>query len=112
MLSTWLTIGAVAGSCTLDRTWRCVRTEGVRIGLALVAVESAKALVARRRPNGVDDRSFYSQHTTLACVATLRTKLWAVCPAVGYLRLAADWHWSTDVATGAAVGGLLTTVRW
>lgn len=68
--------------------------------------------------------SFYSGHTSLAfalagaggSVATMRGYRhgWVVWPVagtlaatVGYLRIGADKHWLTDVATGAVVGGAI-----
>ena len=68
--------------------------------------------------------SFYSGHTSLAfalagaggSVATMRGYRhgWVVWPVagamaagVGYLRIGADKHWFTDVATGAVVGGAI-----
>lgn len=77
-----------------------------------------KGLTAQPSDN---DLSFYSGHTTLAftlvaataTVATLRNyrNAWVVWPVglaaafgVGYLRIAADKHWLTDVATGALLG--------
>jgi membrane-associated phospholipid phosphatase len=67
------------------------------------------------------DLSFYSGHTTLAfasvgavtSVAWLRgSRLWwvpavvgaPIAGTVGYLRMAADKHWFSDVATGALIG--------
>lgn len=68
--------------------------------------------------------SFYSGHTSLAfalvgsagAVAQMRgyEHAWLVWPvggvlaaSVGYLRIGADKHWFTDVATGAVVGGAI-----
>jgi membrane-associated phospholipid phosphatase len=65
--------------------------------------------------------SFYSGHTSFAfalatsagSVATLRGYRWApaiwavglvAATTVGYLRIAADRHWFTDVLTGAVAG--------
>jgi membrane-associated phospholipid phosphatase len=69
-----------------------------------------------------DNLSFYSGHSALAfsiaaasgTVSTLRGYhsapwVWAVgmtlASGVGYLRMAGDKHWLTDVLVGAAVGG-------
>jgi membrane-associated phospholipid phosphatase len=68
--------------------------------------------------------SFYSGHTSLAfalvgsagAVAQMRgyEHAWLVWPvggvlaaSIGYLRIGADKHWLTDVATGAVVGGAI-----
>jgi membrane-associated phospholipid phosphatase len=81
----------------------------------------SKGLVGRERPGG-GGHSFYSSHTSRAfalataigTVATLRGRdsapwLWAggltLATGVAYLRVAADAHWLTDVAAGAAIGG-------
>jgi membrane-associated phospholipid phosphatase len=78
---------------------------------------------AEGRTVGTDvNRSFYSGHTSLAfslasaagTVATLRRYrsapwVWAVgmslAAGVGYLRVAGDAHWLTDVLAGAVIGG-------
>jgi membrane-associated phospholipid phosphatase len=83
------------------------------------------ALAADQKPrtaNPADnDVSFFSGHTTATfalaaaagTVATMRGYRWApivwaagaaLAAATGYLRIAADEHWLTDVLTGAAVG--------
>lgn len=82
---------------------------------------------AEGRTAGTDsNRSFYSGHTALAfslaaaagTVSTIRGYrsapwVWAVgmtlAAGVGYLRVAGDAHWVTDVLAGAVVGG---TVGW
>jgi membrane-associated phospholipid phosphatase len=91
--------------------------------IATVSNELAKDLAARRRPEG-GNRSFYSGHTSLAfsvatsagTIASLRGYpgapwFWAggmtLATAVGYLRVAGDAHWTTDVVAGAAAGGLI-----
>jgi hypothetical protein len=98
---------------------------------ALAANQVVKVAAARQRPrvhdpgsraSGPDDNlSFFSGHTTLAfslataagTVATLRKYrfadwVWAsglvLAASVGYLRMAADEHYFSDVAVGALVG--------
>ncbi len=87
--------------------------------------QGVKLAVARQRPStegsSDDNLSFYSGHTALAfaavasagTVAELRGyrgawAVWAVgVPAaslVGYLRVAGDKHWASDVLVGAVVG--------
>jgi membrane-associated phospholipid phosphatase len=85
---------------------------------------------ARRRPDagptatGSSNAAFFSGHTSLAfslataagTVSTLRGYpsapwVWAggltLAAGIGYLRVAGDQHWATDVLTGAAVGGVV-----
>lgn len=112
----WISTGLVAGAlvvpCLHDRNWHCVANEGIQIGIGLVASAIVKRTVHRDRPNHHDRKSFYSAHTMLASVGTVRSKAFALCPAVGYLRVAADWHWSTDTMVGAGAGALLPTITW
>jgi membrane-associated phospholipid phosphatase len=104
---------------------------GEAIALSGVAVQATKVVAARRRPYAVhgtlpgegvdDDLSFYSSHTAIAfsavaaggMLAQLRgDRAWpwvygvgfTVAGATGYLRMAADRHWLTDVLAGAATG--------
>lgn len=100
------------------------------LALASILNGAAKDLSARRRPNaGLDEtgsanRAFFSGHTTQAfamaaaagTVSSLRGHpsapwVWAggmtLAAGVGYLRVAGDQHWATDVLAGAAAGGLV-----
>ncbi|WP_176065726.1 phosphatase PAP2 family protein [Anaeromyxobacter diazotrophicus] len=103
------------------------------VALAAAATQLAKSAVARRRPatwaTGVrtgpeDDRAFFSGHaaTAFAAAAAFGTvarmrgyPAWpavyavgfGVAATVGYLRMAADEHWLTDVVASAAVGTAL-----
>ena len=81
----------------------------------------SKPLTARPADN---DLSFFSGHTSVAfalataagTVTTMRGYRWApavwsvglvAASATGYLRIAADKHWLTDVLVGAAVGSIV-----
>ncbi len=78
-----------------------------------------KAMVNRERPNGGDEDSFPSGHTSnafaLASVASAHygkkvgIPAYAVASAVGVNRLRSDHHWLSDVVSGAALG---TIVGW
>ncbi len=109
-VSTGMVAAAVALPCLIDRSWNCVKHEAVHVGSGVALAELAKLFVHRERPNGVDKKSWFSEHTTIACAATYGTKLWEFCPAVGYMRMATDWHWGSDVSTGAFVGAAMTYV--
>ncbi len=100
------------------------------VSLTAFANEVTKDVTARRRPSagleasGAAAKSFFSGHTSSAfaiaaaagTVSTLRGYpsapwVWAggmtLASAVGYLRVAGDAHWGTDVLVGAGVGGLV-----
>ena len=103
------------------------------VALAGLAGQAVKLAVARRRPavyasggrraSSDDDASFYSGHTnaafamatSLATCASLRGDgdawvVWAtglpLAAATGYLRIAADRHYLSDVLAGAGAGAL------
>jgi len=73
-----------------------------------------KRVSKRTRPNGSDNRSFFSGHTSisassavLACSLSNRDNCilyLALATGVGYLRVAAHKHYLTDVLVGAGVG--------
>jgi membrane-associated phospholipid phosphatase len=110
--------------------------DGLAVAESAVATglvtQLVKVTAGRRRafveldgtPTVEDNLSFFSGHTSLAfaiatsagTVASMRGDrlapwIWAsgltLAATVGYLRLAADHHWLTDVATGAAVGAAI-----
>jgi membrane-associated phospholipid phosphatase len=110
------------------------------IAVAGVLGQATKFMVARARPyalhgtlpsEGADDRrSFYSGHTTVAFAAAASAGMLAqlrgdqhwpwvygvgftAAAATGWLRIAADKHWLTDVLMGAATGTAVgLTVPW
>ena len=120
----------------LRRTSEDVLVSIEAVALAAVATQVTKSAVVRRRPaawaSGVrtgpdDDRAFFSGHVATAFAAAAafgtvaRLREYAGWPAiyaagftgataVGYLRMAADEHWLTDVAAAAAVGTTLGMV--
>jgi membrane-associated phospholipid phosphatase len=73
-----------------------------------------KVVVARERPGKQNRESFYSGHTSSAFVGAgamclqddkaLCVSALGLAAMVGYLRIAADWHWFSDVAVGAGIG--------
>lgn len=109
----WVSTAVVAGSlaypCLVDRTWACAKTEAINVGSAVALAELTKLFVHRERPDHSDFKSFFSEHTELACVVTLGTNRWAICPAVAAMRIMADKHWSSDTAAGA---GIAAAIRW
>jgi membrane-associated phospholipid phosphatase len=111
-IADWASYGTVAAgiglSCAQDQTRRCYTRAGLRIGATVAIAETVKRLVHRERPDQSDRKSFFSEHTALACVGgfSSRRELMAaaLCASTAYLRVGAKRHWVTDVAAGAAVG--------
>jgi membrane-associated phospholipid phosphatase len=85
--------------------------------------EVLKAAVGRERPNGQDEKSFPSGHTSnafaLASVAQLHygwkvgVPAYALAGLMGVSRIHEDKHWLSDVVAGAALGYVVgrTVVR-
>jgi membrane-associated phospholipid phosphatase len=108
------TIGAF-GSIGLS-SWQAYRSpnrkqaflcEGLRVGLSSVAAEVTKRLIHEDRPDGSDNRSFFSEHTstTASAVSSLGWNI-GLTIGVGFGRMAANKHYPWDVAAGAGVGEL------
>jgi len=80
----------------------------------LVATNSLKALISKTRPNGADDDSFPSGHTSTAFQSAsfihFRYGIRRAFPAylaatyVGWTRWESDKHFVIDVVAGAALG--------
>lgn len=95
------------------------------IGAAMLVTTGLKETISRTRPDGSDNKSFPSGHTStsFAAAATLTNRYgWKVgLPAhalaafVGASRVEANRHFVTDVLAGAAIGelsGFLITKRF
>lgn len=116
----WLSTGTVAGGLMLaclpdDRTRHCFKWEAVRVGAVIGITEATKHWVHRDRPDQSDRKSFFSEHTALACAGGLTTKRQAagiaLCAGTAYLRVASDKHWISDVAVGVGLAWALSRVR-
>jgi hypothetical protein len=110
-----LAIGSLVLPCLVNAAERsnpdCWKDQSIRTGAVLIITETTKRIAQRERPDGSDSKSFYSMHTALACVSSLnrleKKQRWigaALCASVGYLRIAADKHWTTDVLVGGGLG--------
>jgi membrane-associated phospholipid phosphatase len=98
--------------------------------LSTVAMSQVLARTVQRvRPNGKDDRSFPSGHTSWAFAATtlivreihdpgdrsfhpLDSLIYIPAIFAGWERVAADRHWVTDVVVGGFLGLLITNWIW
>lgn len=119
-----LLVGAALGVPAIQGDWH----GDLQAGASLLAAGSTtfvlKELIHERRPDGSDNKSFPSGHTSVsfAAAANLEKRYgWkaglpalAVASFVGLARVQADKHYVHDVVAGAAIGsvsGLLLTSR-
>jgi membrane-associated phospholipid phosphatase len=83
-----------------------------RNGLTFVAAEAVKRMVHRERPNGFDQKSFYSEHNAFAWGAVgdqQRALSASLALVVAWGRQAGGMHYGSDVTVGASAGFLS---RW
>lgn len=119
-----LLVGAALGVPAVQGDWRGDLQAGTSLLAAGGTTFVLKELIHERRPDGSDNKSFPSGHTSVsfAAAATLEKRYgWkAGLPAlglasvVGLARVQADKHYVHDVLAGAAIGsisGLLLTSR-
>lgn len=65
--------------------------------VVLAVTEITKRVIHRTRPDGSDNKSYPSEHTAFA------SGRWYVGIPVGYLRMAGDKHYLTDVLSGFVI---------
>ena len=113
----WMSTAFVAAQLTADvyhagagdRPGHALGCLALRTGATVGAAELTKAVIIRMRPDGSNRHSFYSEHTALAMQsAGWRLQIGIpIAIGTGYLRIAANRHYFSDVAVGA-LAGLLT----
>jgi membrane-associated phospholipid phosphatase len=95
------------------------------LGTAAI-VQSMKRIIGRERPDGSDNRSFPSGHTSTAFAAAeflhqefghhstlISIAGYTAAAVTGYLRMYNNAHWLGDVLAGAAIGmGTTKMVYW
>lgn len=119
-----LLVVASLGVPAVQGDWRGDLQAAGSLAAAGGATYLLKELVHERRPDGSDNRSFPSGHTSIsfAAATTLEKRYgWkaglpslAVASFVGLARVEADKHYVHDVLAGAAIGtlgGLILTTR-
>ncbi|MGF1741862.1 phosphatase PAP2 family protein [Vibrio profundum] len=113
--STGLVVAALAVP-TYNADWEGLKQSSLSVVTASGAALVGKALVSKTRPDGSDDKSFPSNHTSTsfgaATTLAIRYGWQAAIPAytvatlVGVGRIEADRHHWEDVVAGAALGSL------
>jgi membrane-associated phospholipid phosphatase len=114
-----LTLGLfIGGQCSESPRFRAMSYDLSEAAIVNLGYTSAlKAAVSRERPDGSDEDSFPSGHTSsafaLASVASAHygkkvgIPAYAVASAIGASRLGSDVHWLSDVVVGATLGSLV-----
>jgi membrane-associated phospholipid phosphatase len=115
-LADWISNGLVAVQVGADtvHSWRApdrgraFLNQSCRMGVALGSTALAKWTVKRYRPDGSNDASFWSGHTsTTTAAAGWRFEIGIpIAAATGLLRGGAAKHYLTDVGIGALDGAL------
>lgn len=110
-ISDYSMIGMIAAPYLLSekKQWGTI---AVTQSVNWLLTDIVKMRVNRERPNGEDNRSFFSGHTSTAftsagilCAMKKHcTEALIVAGMTGYLRVAAKKHYLTDVLVGAGVG--------
>lgn len=114
-----------AGGATRSGWGRMGVSQGVGFAIGLGSMELTKRSVNERRPDGSDDRSFPSGHSTIAYMgASMVTHelawrspwysfgAYTAAGAVGLQRVISRRHYPADVATGAGIGIIATQVGY
>lgn len=112
----WVLVGAALAAPAVQSDWNGEFQAIGSIGAATLVTTGLKETISKERPDGSDNRSFPSGHTSssFAAAATLTNRYgWKVgLPAhalaafVGASRIEADRHDVVDVLAGAAIGSL------
>jgi membrane-associated phospholipid phosphatase len=104
-----------AGGMTVYlRDWQGALQFGEAFTLNEIVTFALKSTVNERRPNGEDNLSFPSGHTSVSCVSAefmwkrygwqYGVPMYALAAFVGYSRIESKHHYPHDVAAGAAIG--------
>ena len=131
--STWIYITSIIITPGGDQrpTWLLNKTKGLAVGFSAILstqilTAGFKTLTGRERPDGSDDKSFPSGHTSAVAVNTILTSrnieylhlnpyiesslkiaLNTMTLATGWARVEGNKHYPTDILFGAALGNFI-----
>ena len=93
---------------SIDRRKAFTR-QGLRLGLTVASSEIIKRIVHKTRPDGSDDKSFWSEHSAIAATSQGWNFYIGGSLTFGTMagRVEAKRHFPLDVAVGASVGTLI-----
>jgi hypothetical protein len=119
----WLVSAFLTPSDSLESRARGLLVQGAAVTIEHYSVKGLKSITGRERPNGLDDESMPSGHTSRASVgaalaatnldymdmpewarSSLQIGLYGTAAATGWARVEAEKHYPTDVLVGYAVG--------
>jgi len=113
-ISRTIVVGAALAVPGLQADWHGLGGAALALGVTGAATYGLKQLVHETRPDGSDDQSFPSGHTSLsfAAAASLHKRYgwkaglpaYAVASFTGFARVKADKHYTHDVLAGAVIG--------
>lgn len=112
----WVLVGAALAAPAAQGDWNGELQAIGSIGAATLVTTGLKETISKERPDGSDNESFPSGHTSssFAAAATLHNRYgwkaglpaYALAAFVGASRIEADRHDVVDVLAGAALGSL------
>ena len=118
-ISRTLVVGASLAVPGLQHDWSGLGHTALALGVTGAATRVSKWAIPETRPDGSDDKSFPSGHTSIsfAAAASLHKRYgwqaglpaYAVAAFPGVARVKADKHYTHDVVAGAALG---TAAGW
>ena len=119
----WLVSAFLTPSDSIGSRARGLLVQGTAVTLEHYSVKGLKSITGRERPNGLDDESMPSGHTSRASIGAalaatnleymampdwartgLQIGLHGTAAATGWARVEAEKHYPTDVLVGYAIG--------
>ena len=104
-----LVMGACGVKGVSKNRWQVLTADALAAVMMAGTVKGLKICVNRTRPNG-EEESFPSGHTAKALWIPIAG--YTVATATGVMRMLGNWHYTSDVIVGAAVGILAAELAY